>query len=111
MSDVIKELRYYVTLNGNAPAEDWLAELRDRKGARIIKVRLDRLSLGNPGDHRAVGLGVWELRIHFGPGYRVYYAEENGQLIILLCGGDKDSQERDIKRAHEYWLNYRRQII
>lgn len=79
----------------------WLDGLRDRQGkARIVK-RLMRLEEGNFGDHASVGEGVVELRFHFGPGYRVYYVQRGEALIILLAGGDKDSQARDIEKAKE----------
>jgi putative addiction module killer protein len=102
-----KELRYYVTQRGNAPAEDWLSDLRDKKAVTIIQTRLDRLALRNPGDHRMVGNGVWELRIHFGPGYRIYYGEDGESLIILLYGGDKSTQNKDIQKAQNFWADYR----
>jgi len=80
----------------------WLRELRDPLGRRGILRRLVRiLSTDNFGDHTGVGDGVSELRIDVGPGYRVYYTIREGQVVLLLCGGDKDSQARDIKRAKE----------
>jgi putative addiction module killer protein len=79
----------------------WLAELRDAKTRARIAERLRRLALGNPGDVEPVGEGVSELKIHFGPGYRVYFVQRGTTLIILLCGGDKSSQARDIKQAKE----------
>lgn len=79
----------------------WLAKLRDRKGQTIIAHRVRRLSAGNLGDVKPVAEGVSELRIHFGPGYRVYLTQRGKQIIVLLCGGDKGSQERDIVRAVE----------
>ena len=102
-----KEIRYFLARNGDAPAEIWLESLRDRKTRSVIRARLDRLEQGNPGDHRYVGEGVYELRIHFGPGWRVYYAEEGEQIVVLLCGGDKSSQPKDIDRAQHYWRIYR----
>ena len=78
---------------------DWLDNVRDRKARLRIDDRLRRLAGGNAGDTKSVGDGVQELRMHFGPGYRVYYTWRDGALIILLCGGDKDSQDRDIAKA------------
>jgi len=79
----------------------WFNSLRDRKARARIDVRIRRLSLGNPGDVKAVGEGVSELRIDYGPGYRVYYTQRGQRLIILLAGGDKPTQKQDIKRALE----------
>lgn len=80
---------------------DWINGLRDRKARLRIDDRLKRLANGNAGDTKAVGGGVMELRLHFGPGYRIYYLWKDGQLVILLNGGDKGSQKRDIARAKE----------
>ena len=77
----------------------WFRRLRDTQARARINVRIRRLSLGNPGDVRAVGGGVSELRIDHGPGYRVYFVQRGRALIVLLAGGDKDSQERDIRKA------------
>ena len=79
----------------------WFASLRDRKARARIDVRIRRLSLGNPGDVRPIGSGVSELRIDYGPGYRVYFVQRGPMLIVLLAGGDKRTQERDIKKALE----------
>ncbi len=79
----------------------WFNSLRDRKARARIDVRIRRLSLGNPGDAKAVGEGVSELRIDYGPGYRVYYTQRGQRLIVLLAGGDKPTQKQDIKRALE----------
>jgi putative addiction module killer protein len=78
---------------------DWINSLRDRTGRARIQVRVDRLVHGNPGQHRRLTDGVCELKIDFGPGYRVYYIEREGEIIILLAGGDKSSQQKDIKTA------------
>lgn len=78
---------------------DWFASLRDRQAIARINVRIRRLSLGNPGDVKPVGQGVSELRIDYGPGYRVYFIQRSEALIILLAGGDKRTQQRDIKTA------------
>ncbi len=77
----------------------WFARLRDHQARSRILVRIRRLSLGNPGDVKPVGEGLSELRINYGPGYRVYYAQRGPVVVILLCGGDKGSQAEDIKRA------------
>lgn len=77
----------------------WLTDLRDLKAKAKILVRIDRLEMGNPGDVAPVGNGISEMRIHYGPGYRVYYANRGGVLVVLLCGGDKSSQDGDIKTA------------
>lgn len=78
---------------------DWLRGLRDRAGAARVAIRIDRLAMGNPGQFRNLKGGVSELKIDFGPGYRVYYIERSGEIVILLCGGDKKSQESDIATA------------
>jgi putative addiction module killer protein len=78
---------------------DWINSLRDRAGRARIQVRVDRLVHGNPGQYRALSGGVSELKIDFGPGYRVYWTERKGVLIVLLAGGDKSSQQKDIETA------------
>jgi putative addiction module killer protein len=77
----------------------WLRDLRDARGRVKILARVQRLEDGNAGDVAPVGDGVSEMRIHFGPGYRVYYVSRGGEVILLLCGGDKSSQQRDIEAA------------
>jgi putative addiction module killer protein len=78
---------------------DWINSLKDRVGRARVQVRVDRLVHGNPGLHRVLTDGVVELKVDFGPGYRVYYTERAGVLIVLLAGGDKSSQRQDIKTA------------
>lgn len=78
---------------------DWINDLKDRAGRARIQMRVDRLAHGNPGQHRNLTHGIAELKIDVGPGYRVYYTERNGELIILLAGGDKSTQQQDIKTA------------
>ena len=80
---------------------DWINDLRDRSGRARIQVRVDRLVHGNPGDHRNLAGGISELRIDIGPGYRVYYTQRGNELIVLLAGGEKSSQQQDIRRAIE----------
>lgn len=77
----------------------WLTDLRDRNARARIQTRIRRLSLGNPGDVKPIGEGISELRIDYGPGYRVYYMQRGPIIIVLLCGGDKSSQSRDIALA------------
>jgi putative addiction module killer protein len=78
---------------------DWINSLNDRAGRARIQVRVDRLVHGNPGQHRVLTDGICELKIDVGPGYRVYYKERAGVLIVLLAGGNKSSQQKDIKTA------------
>lgn len=85
----------------------WLSNLRDRRAIALINARLRRVSLGNWGDADSVGEGVYELRIHYGPGYRVYFLPEGTTVVILLCGGDKGSQRRDIVRAKQLAQDWR----
>lgn len=87
--------------------DNWLQKLRDIDGRRRITRRLDRLSTGNPGDVRPIGGGLSELRINTGPGYRVYYLKDGNTFVLLLCGGDKSSQQRDIEMAHELATEWR----
>ena len=77
----------------------WWRKLRDTKARALVAARLDRLAYGLEGDYKSVGDGVSELRIHYGPGYRIYYQRHGEQIVILLCGGDKGSQNRDIEMA------------
>lgn len=77
----------------------WVSRLRDDRAEVRIDSRLDLLAMGHPGDHKPVGEGVYELRIHYGPGYRIYYTYRGPALVIVLAGGDKGSQEKDIRQA------------
>jgi putative addiction module killer protein len=84
-----------------AAFDGWLKKLRDRKAAFAVFSRLDRAKLGNFGDAKPVGDGICEMRIFVGPGYRLYYVIREGRIILLLCGGDKSTQERDIAKAKD----------
>jgi len=99
-----------LTQNGKSPFADWLTSLKDIKTRAIVRVRLDRLRLGNWGDCKSVGEGVQELRIDFGPGYRVYLGQDGDVVILLLCGGSKKSQSKDIEKAKQYWHDYQERI-
>jgi putative addiction module killer protein len=90
-----------IEVRRTATFAQWLAALRDRTARARIDARIRRLSLGNPGDVRPVGAGVAELRIDHGPGYRVYFIPRGPAIVILLAGGDKTTQDRDIARAKE----------
>ena len=79
----------------------WLGDLEDQRAKARIAARLRRLAMGNPGDVSPVGHGLSELRIHHGPGYRVYFVQRGDVVIVVLCGGNKKSQRKDIERAHE----------
>lgn len=87
--------------------DKWLTGLRDRKAAARILARLDRLAMGNPGDVKPVGSGISEMRIDTGPGYRIYFVQRGPVVIVLLCGGDKTSQDRDIKQAKALAADWR----
>ena len=101
------ELRRYQLEDESAPVTEWLAGLRDMRARAQIEVRLRRVSAGNFGDCKPVGEGVSELRVDIGAGYRVYYGRHGLALIILLCGGDKRSQQFDIARSQAYWVNWK----
>lgn len=92
--------------SGRVPFDEWFESLRDRKMQAAVDARLARVRAGNFGDHKSVGAGVWELRIDLGPGLRVYYGEHAKQLVILLGGGDKAHQARDISRAKRLWQQW-----
>lgn len=101
-------LQEYLTENGQSPFNDWLLGLRDSRARARVRTRLDRASLGNLGDYASVGEGVFELRIFYGPGYRVYYSMETDRVMLLLIGGTKDTQSRDIQSARTYLADCRR---
>ena len=92
--------------DGKVPLEADLESIRDRTARVRIMRRIQRMELGNFGDHKSLGEGLWELRIDYGPGYRVYYCLEGVRIVLLLCTGDKRDQQSDIKRAREYKLDY-----
>jgi len=98
----------YATKTGNEPYSIWENTL-DTKTKAVVINRLDRIKLGNFGDAKRIknGNGVWELRVDFGPGYRIYFGKKETTLIILLIGGQKKSQNRDITKAKQYWADYK----
>ena len=101
----------YQTSGEREPFNEWLISIRDVETQARIRARLERLEDGNLGDCQSVGEGVFELRIHFGSGYRVYFGQVGNTIILLLCGGDKSSQRQDIERAKTYWLEYKREHL
>jgi putative addiction module killer protein len=101
------EVRRYQGIDGTVPLTQWLAGLRDLKARASLEIRFQRVALGVLGDTRPVGAGVIELRVHLGPGYRAYCARYGTALVILLCGGDKRTQDADIKRAKGYWTDWK----
>jgi putative addiction module killer protein len=103
-----QDLREYVLPGGRIPFREWLHALRDVEARARVRVRLNRVRAGNFGDCKAVGEGVHELRLPFGPGYRVYFGRDGSIIVILLCGGTKRSQDRDMRTAKAYWQDYGR---
>jgi len=101
-------IREYLAENGKSPFSDWLLGLKDLSARARVRTRLDRASLGNLGDYASVGRGVYELRIFYGPGYRVYYSQEGKTVMLLLLGGTKNTQQKDIRAARAYLADYRK---
>lgn len=101
------DIRRYVTRAGKDVIGEWLAGLKDTRARAKIAVRIDRLAAGNFGACKPLGGGLYELRIDWGPGHRVYYAMIGKMCVLLLSGGDKRKQASDIARAREYFLDYK----
>ncbi len=104
MADQV-EVKLYTLPKGRAPFEKWIKGLKDIRAR--VNVKIARLRLGNFGDAKSVGEGVFELRIDYGPGYRVYFGRIRQTVVLLLCGGDKDSQAEDIQTAKSYWREFK----
>ena len=102
-----REIQIYRTPNGRQPFTEWLESIRDANMRDRMQARLEKLEEGNFGDYKSVGEGVFELRFHFGSGYRIYFAQIGNAIVLLLCGGDKSSQTGDIERAKAYWREYK----
>ena len=96
----------FETSRGKRPFVDWLNSLGDSRARSIIRARLNRIELGNFVDCKSVGKGVLELRVFYGSGHRIYFGRQGEAIVILLSGGDKSSQKRDIKQAQTYWKEY-----
>jgi len=102
-----REIERYTTADGRVPFDRWFYSLRDLNAKLRIEGRIQRVQDGNLGDSRVLGEGVCELRINYGPGYRVYFGQIGATIVLLLIGGDKSTQEQDLRKAKEYWTDYR----
>lgn len=107
MKTVKRIIKEYIAKDGKNHFRKWFDSLKDIRTQAKVDIRVSRLRLGNFGDAKGVGQGVYELRIHFGPGYRVYYGLDGTKIVLLLCGGDKGTQKMDIKKAVAYWEEYK----
>lgn len=103
-----RRIVHYETEDGRDPFDAWVRSLRGTPAQTKVLIRIDRAEEGNLGDHAAVGEGVSEMRIHWGPGPRIYYGED-GDDLVLLTGGDKSTQDKNIATAKEYWRDYNAQ--
>lgn len=101
-----KSVLVYRTREGRLPFDEWLRDLRGQNAVARVLARVGRIRRGNLGDCKPVGKGVSELRVDYGAGYRVYFGQEGSTLVILLCGGVKRTQARDIRLGQEYWRDY-----
>lgn len=111
MSQKRQTIYYKDKTSGKEPAKEWIDSMKDKMGKAKIFTRIGRAENGNLGDHSSVGDGVFELRIDFGPGYRVYFGLEGSELIVLLVVGDKSSQTKDISKAKEFWASHKNDRI
>lgn len=105
------EVFRYQTSSGDEPITEWLQSLRDKQAQAKMRVRLKRLEAGIFGDCEPVGEGVLELREHVGAGHRIYFGRRGQSIVILLCGGSKNTQSSDIRKAREYWADWKRRQI
>jgi putative addiction module killer protein len=103
----VVEIRHYVSRAGRDIFDHWLTKLGDVRAQAKIAVRINRIAAGNFGDCKSFGLGLFELRVDWGPGYRVYYSRIGSACVLLLCGGDKRKQAADIVRARQYLQDYK----
>jgi len=106
MDETQTEILEYVTEDGKNVFRSWLRRLKDRTARARIRVRLNRVRLGNFGDCKSLGEGISELRIDYGPGYRVYFGQSGMTVVILLCGGTKQNQSKDIETARKHWADF-----
>jgi putative addiction module killer protein len=105
-----QEITVLETKNGHSPFEEWYYSLKDNKVKARILARIDRMRDGNFGDWKSLGEGVFELRVTFGSGYRIYFARVENKIVVLLGGGDKKNQQKDIDKAIKLWEKYKDEI-
>lgn len=105
-----KEIRLYHEPDGRCPFAEWYRSLKDKKTQAFVDYRLSRIEAGTLGDYKSLGEGVFELRIHYGPGWRIYFARAGARIVLLLCGSDKSSQPQQIRNAKAYWKEYQQQM-
>ena len=108
MEAILKKIVHYMARDGESVFQGWFRKLRDGTAKFKITRRLTQAKRGNFGDTKPVGQGVHEMRIDYGPGYRVYYANDGDMIIVLLCGGDKRTQNEDTKSAKDCWVTYKK---
>jgi len=101
-----RRIEIYLTPDGRAPYQEWIHELKDVKARAKIRARIDRVEEGNFGQMASVGEGVFELKIDCGPGYRLYAGQVGQTIVVLLCGGEKHAQQKDIVKAKNYWKDF-----
>lgn len=101
-----REILHYTTPSGRNPYRQWYTRIKDQKTQIAISNRISRLRTGNFGDFKRLSKDLYELRIHYGPGYRVYFGVFQNDIVILICAGDKSTQQRDITRAKNYWNDF-----
>lgn len=101
-----KTIEYYITSEGKIPFNEWYESLKDKRARQEVARRLNRAIEGNYGDHKTIVENLYEMKITYGPAYRIYYTEKERKIIVLLCGGDKSTQSKDIERAKEYLKDY-----
>ncbi len=104
------QILQYQAVDGDVPFRKWFKSIKDVRIRSRIRTRIDRLELGHFGDVKSIGSGVCELRLFFGAGYRIYYAQYKKTIVVLLCGGDKKQQNKDIEKAKEYWKDFKRRV-
>ena len=100
-------LVFYQILDGKIPFNEWFNSLKSEESKQIVDARMTRLQDGNLGDHKSLRGGIYELRIHFSQGFRIYFGKRGEQLVVLLVGGEKKTQEKDILRAEKYWQDFK----
>lgn len=102
-----KRILFYKDSKYREPFTNWLNEIKDQSIRRRVLARLRRLEQGNYGDCKSLGQELYELRLFFSSGYRIYFGETDNEIVVVLCGGDKSSQEKDIEKARFYWKDYK----